>query len=177
MLCSDFHHCGLISSWVFLQHLKIMIPQSLKNKFSLLCLAWLHGQRTCIPSDEEIWLWIRRGYKSGLPSQKSLEMYSVFILCIHPKMPGTWLFHDCSLPLYFVVYGQPWEVHTMLPCCPEHSDYTICLTSLWVPLHLGTSHCKACFGSVLDLFSTALWNLVSLRGLIRQGARKEHGTD
>lgn len=84
-----------------------MIPQSLKNKFSLLCLAWLHGQRTCIPSDEEIWLWIRRGYKSGLPSQKSLEMYSVFILCIHPKMQGTWPFHACSLPLYFVVYGQP----------------------------------------------------------------------
>lgn len=139
-------------------------------------LAWLHGQRTYTPSDEEIWLWIRRGYSSGLPSQKSLEMYSVFILCIHPKMQGTWPFHACSVPLYFVVYGQPWEVHTMLPCCPEHSDYTICLTSLWVPLHLGTSHCKACFGSVLDLFSTALWNLVSLRGLIRQGARKEHGT-
>lgn len=99
--------------------------------------------------------------------------FYIFIL----KVQRTWLFCACSLPLYFVVYGQIWVVHTILPCCPEHSDCSICLTSLWVPLHLGTNHCKACFGSVLVPFSTSLWNVVSLRGIISQGARKERGTD
>lgn len=38
------------------------------------------------------------------------------------------------------------------------------------------SSCKAYFGSMLALFSTSLWNVASLRGIISQGARKEHGT-
>lgn len=152
MLCSDFHQYGLISSWVFLQHLKITIPQSPKNEFSFLCLAWLHGQGRYTPSDEEIWLWIRRLYISGIHCQNSLEIILNFLFCVSIlKMQGTWQLHACSPPLYFVVYAQLWEVNTAL--CPKCSNYIICLTSLWVPLHLGTSHCKACFGSVLVHFS------------------------
>lgn len=40
MLCSDSHQCGLISSWVFLQHLKITVPQLPKEDFSFFCLGW-----------------------------------------------------------------------------------------------------------------------------------------
>lgn len=72
-----------------------------------------------------------------------------FLFCVSIlKMLGACQLHACSLPLYFVLYTQLSEVP-----CPKCSDYIICLTSLWVPLPLGTSCCKACFGSVLVLFS------------------------
>lgn len=94
------------------------------------------------------------------------------------KVQGTWQLHVCSLPLHFVVSTQPWEAHTILPC-PKRSNYIICLTSLWVPLHLGTSRRKGLLWlPACSLFNdTSLWNVVSLQGIISQGARKERGTD
>lgn len=65
------------------------------------------------------------------------------------KIQGMWQFHACGLLLYCGVLCD-FEKHVLLPCL-KHTN-CICLTSLWIYLHLGTSHFKTCFCSVLIPF-------------------------
>lgn len=78
------------------------------------CLAWLHRQRIYTPSDEEIWLQMRRGYSSGLPCQKTLGNVFSFH-SVYPSLKCRE--HGCSLPavsLYIL-----WYMDSLEECIPS----------------------------------------------------------